>query len=119
MLETVTRKRPTDGMFGEGLSLQRWVKQQYRSRLESIVDSRLMREACDQNLEVRNMYEVAIVELLELGLVCSHESPSGRPTMLDAADDLDRLKHYLGGETTATFTSSIGVSSSSITTDPW
>ncbi|CAL9158986.1 unnamed protein product [Musa hybrid cultivar] len=119
VLETVTRKRPTDGMFGEGLSLQRWVKQQYRSRLESIVDSRLMREACDQSLEVRNMYEVAIVELLELGLVCSHESPSGRPTMLDAADDLDRLKHYLGGETTATFTSSIGVSSSSITTDPW
>jgi len=40
--------------------------------------------------------------------------------MLDAADDLDRLKHYLGGDTTTTFTSSRGISSSTITFgDAW
>ncbi|CAL9041564.1 unnamed protein product [Musa banksii] len=129
VLETVTGKRPTDGMFGseDGLSLQRWVKRHYRSRPEDVIDSGLMREACDQRLEVRNVWEVAIMELLELGLVCSHESPAGRPTMLDAADDLDRLKRYLGGDTTVTFTSSRGIiasssiemSSSSITADDW
>lgn len=127
MLETVTGKRPTDGMFGseDGLSLQRWVQRHYRSRPKDVIDSGLMREACDQRLEVRNVWEVAIMELLELGLVCSHESPAGRPTMLDAADDLDRLKRYLGGDTTVTFTSSRGIiasssiemSSSSITAD--
>ncbi|WOL13887.1 leucine-rich repeat receptor-like serine/threonine-protein kinase [Canna indica] len=119
VLEIVTRKRPTHDMFGEDLSLQRWVKKYYKSQVESIVDSNLMREVCDQSLEVRNMWEVAILELLELGLVCSLENPSARLTMLDAADDLGRLKRYLGGDTSATFTSSIGASSSSITADYW
>ncbi|TVU09571.1 hypothetical protein EJB05_43055, partial [Eragrostis curvula] len=57
------------------------------------------------------MSDVAISELLELGILCTQEHASARPTMLDAADDLDRLKRYMGGETTATFASSIGFSS--------
>ncbi|KAF7124423.1 hypothetical protein RHSIM_Rhsim12G0184800 [Rhododendron simsii] len=36
------------------------------------------------------------------------------PTMLDAADDLDRLKRYLVGDTTATFASTLGISSSTV-----
>jgi hypothetical protein len=34
--------------------------------------------------------------------------------MIDAAGDLDRLKRYLGGDTTATFESSLGFSSMTI-----
>ncbi|XP_008790142.2 putative leucine-rich repeat receptor-like serine/threonine-protein kinase At2g24130 isoform X2 [Phoenix dactylifera] len=119
VLEIVTRKRPTDDMFIEGLSLQMWVKNHYHDQLENVIDYFLMQDLQDKSPEVRNMWEVAIVELLELGLICTQEAPSTRPTMLDAADDLDRLKHYLGCDKTATFTSSRGISSSTITGDYW
>ncbi|KAJ0984905.1 hypothetical protein J5N97_003261 [Dioscorea zingiberensis] len=115
VLELVTRKRPTDEMFNEGQSLQNWVKNQYRSQLENIIDSFLLQELEAQNPEIRNIWKVAIVELVDLGLICTQEAPSTRPTMLDATDDLDRIKRYLGGDTTATLTSSYGISSSTIT----
>ncbi|CDO98245.1 unnamed protein product [Coffea canephora] len=93
VLEMVTRKRPTDDMFVGGLSLHRYVKR------------------------FKKMSEVAIGELIELGILCTQDSPSARPTMLDAADDLNRLKKYLGGDTTATFASSLGISSSTFSSD--
>ncbi|KAJ6414589.1 hypothetical protein OIU84_003566 [Salix udensis] len=76
-----------------------------------------MRASRDQSPEVKRMWEVAITELAELGILCTQESPTTRPTMLDAADDLDRLKRYLGGDTTATFASSLGISSSTLSDD--
>ncbi|KAK9100130.1 hypothetical protein Scep_023560 [Stephania cephalantha] len=69
----------------------------------------------DQSPEVKNMWEVAIIELIELGLLCTQDAPSTRPTMIDAADDLDRLKRYLSGDTTVTFASSVGITSSTVT----
>ncbi|KAJ6346876.1 hypothetical protein OIU76_003541 [Salix suchowensis] len=80
-------------------------------------DSSLMRASRDQSPEVKRMWEVAITELAELGILCTQESPATRPTMLDAADDLDRLKRYLGGDTTVTFASSLGISSSTFSDD--
>jgi hypothetical protein len=76
-----------------------------------------MRASRDQSPEVKRMWEVAIGELAELGILCTQESPTTRPTMLDAADDLDRLKRYLSGDTTATFASSLGMSSSTLSDD--
>ncbi|XAR50451.1 Non-specific serine/threonine protein kinase [Bertholletia excelsa] len=117
VLEMVTRKRPTDDMFVGGLSLHRWVKSHYHGRMERVVDSSLVRALSDLSPEVRKMWEVAIGELMELGILCTQESPSTRPTMLDAAHDLDRLKRYLSGDTTATFASSLGISSSTVGDD--
>ncbi|KAI3455218.1 hypothetical protein Pfo_011881 [Paulownia fortunei] len=112
VLEMVTRKRPTDDMFVGGLSLPKYVKNHYHMQMENAVDHSLFRALRDQTPEVRRMWEVAIGELIELGIVCTQESPSMRPTMLDCADDLDRLKRYLTGDATATFSSSLGISSS-------
>ncbi|KAL5574418.1 hypothetical protein UlMin_016117 [Ulmus minor] len=117
VLEMVTRKRPIDDMFVGGLSLPRWVKSHYHGRVEKVVDSSLLRASRDQSPEVNKMWEVAIGELIELGILCTQESPSTRPTMLDAADDLDRLKRYLTGDTTTTFASSLGISSSTLGDD--
>ncbi|URE45028.1 Peptidase family M49 [Musa troglodytarum] len=112
VLEVVTRKRPTDEVFEGGIGMQQWVKSHYHGGAKTVVDSALGSEARKQTPEVRRAWEVAIGELLELGLICAQESPSSRPTMEDAADDLDRLKRYLAGDTTATFGSSLGMSSS-------
>ncbi|KAL8502098.1 hypothetical protein ACS0TY_021280 [Phlomoides rotata] len=117
VLEMVTRKRPTDEMFGEGLSLQKYVKNHFRGEAESIVDRTLVRGLREQSNDVRRMWEVGIGELIELGLLCTQETPSMRPTMLDCADDLDRLKKYLTGDTTTTFASSLGISSSTYSYD--
>ncbi|CAL5074257.1 unnamed protein product [Urochloa decumbens] len=111
VLEMVTRRRPTDDMFEAGLSLHKWVKMHYHGRADAVVDPALVRMVRDQTPEVRRMSDVAISELLELGILCTQEQASARPTMMDAADDLDRLKRYLGGDTTATFASSLGFSS--------
>ncbi|XP_051135445.1 putative leucine-rich repeat receptor-like serine/threonine-protein kinase At2g24130, partial [Andrographis paniculata] len=112
VLEIVTRKRPTEEMFREGLNLHKYVKNHYHRQMENVVDASLVRALKDLSPEVRKMWEVAIGELIELGIVCTLESPGMRPTMLDCADDLDRLKRYLDGDTTATFSSSLGISSS-------
>ncbi|KAJ4959440.1 hypothetical protein NE237_026551 [Protea cynaroides] len=118
VLEMVTRKRPTDDMFVGDLSLHKWVKSQYHAgRVEKVIDSSLMRAARDQAPEVQKTWEVAICELIELGLLCTQEALSTRPSMLDAADDLDRLKRYIDGDTTATFASSLGISSSTVEVD--
>ncbi|KAJ7952001.1 Leucine-rich receptor-like protein kinase family protein [Quillaja saponaria] len=117
VLEMITRKRPTDDMFVGGLSLQIWVKSHYHGRVERVIDPSLGEASRDQSPEVKRMWETAIAELVELGILCTQESPSTRPTMLDAADDLDRLKRYLTGDTTATFASSLGISSSTIGDD--
>ncbi|MQM13820.1 hypothetical protein Taro_046743 [Colocasia esculenta] len=118
VLEIVTARRPTDEMFEGGTSLHRWVASCYPGgRVERVVDASLWTAARDQRGEVKRMWEVALEELLELGLLCTQESPSLRPTMLDAADDLDRLKRYLLGDTTATFVSSFGISSSTFGDD--
>nr|BAK06436.1 predicted protein [Hordeum vulgare subsp. vulgare] len=111
VMEMVTRKKPTDEMFEAGLSLHKWVKSHYHGRADAVVDQALARMVLDQTPEVRRMSDAAIGGLLELGILCTQESASTRPSMLDAADDLDRLKRYLGGDTTATFESSLGFSS--------
>ncbi|XP_028789734.1 putative leucine-rich repeat receptor-like serine/threonine-protein kinase At2g24130 [Neltuma alba] len=109
VLEMVTRKRPTDDMFSRGLSLHQWVKIHYHGRLENVIDPAVVTASRDQSEEVKRMWEVAVVELIELGILCTQESPSTRPSMLDVADDLDRLKGYLTGDTTRTFASSLGI----------
>ncbi|KAJ0075838.1 hypothetical protein Patl1_34785 [Pistacia atlantica] len=114
VLEMVTRKRPTDNMFGGELSLHKWVKTHYHGRMEKVIDPSLVRASRDQSPEERRMWHVAIGELIELGILCTQESPSTRPTMLDAADDLDRLKRYLSGNT---FSSFLGIYSSTLGDD--
>ncbi|XP_022777096.1 putative leucine-rich repeat receptor-like serine/threonine-protein kinase At2g24130 [Durio zibethinus] len=106
-----------DDMFVGGLSLHRWVKSNCHGRVEKVVDSSLIRASKDQSPKVKRMWEVAIRELIELGILCTQESPSTRPTMLDVADDLARLKRYLSGDTTTTFASSLGISSSTLGDD--
>ncbi|XP_019158506.1 PREDICTED: putative leucine-rich repeat receptor-like serine/threonine-protein kinase At2g24130 [Ipomoea nil] len=110
VLEMVTRKKPTDDTFGRSLSLHQYVK----SEQMEIVDCSLMRALKEQSAEVMKMWEVAIRELIEVGMLCTQDCPSTRPTMLDAADDLNRLKRYLTGDTTATFASSLGISCSTL-----
>lgn len=96
VLEIVTGKRPTDHLFEEGKTLHEWVKSHYPHRLEPIVEEALVR--CKPRGSVSynsNIWRDTILELIEVGLVCTQYSPGTRPSMVDVALEIGRLKEYL------------------------
>ncbi|KAG6430839.1 hypothetical protein SASPL_108912 [Salvia splendens] len=43
----------------------------------------------------RKVWSDVVLELIELGLICTQYSPSARPSMLDVAHEITLLKHYV------------------------
>ncbi|KAF7838117.1 putative leucine-rich repeat receptor-like serine/threonine-protein kinase [Senna tora] len=110
VLEIVTGRPPTDVLVHEGSSLHEWVKRQYPYKLDNVVQQALQRlspsssssssssssrsrkydDKCDHK-----MWEDVILELIEMGLLCTQHNPMTRPSMLDVAQEMGRLKDYL------------------------
>ncbi|KAL0340206.1 UNVERIFIED_CONTAM: putative leucine-rich repeat receptor-like serine/threonine-protein kinase [Sesamum radiatum] len=96
LLEMVTGKRPTDVLFREGSSLHEWVKSRYPNKLGPIVEEAMVRYAPRDLVPYdRKIWTDVIIELIELGLICTQHNPSTRPTMLDVAHEISLLKQYL------------------------
>ncbi|KAL8493059.1 hypothetical protein ACS0TY_024320 [Phlomoides rotata] len=96
LLEIVTGKRPTDVLFQEGSSMHEWVKSRYPNKLGPIVDEAIARaRPCDVDSFDRKVWCDVVLELIELGLICTQYSPSTRPTMLDVAHEVSTLKQYI------------------------
>ncbi|KAG8501220.1 hypothetical protein CXB51_003319 [Gossypium anomalum] len=94
LLEIVSGRRPTDD--DEGSSLHEWVKSHYPHKLEPMVKQALLR--CSPGSMPTNYDKIwrdVILELVELGLMCTQYNPSTRPTMLDVAIEMGRLKQFL------------------------
>ncbi|KAK9076788.1 hypothetical protein SSX86_005122 [Deinandra increscens subsp. villosa] len=98
LLEMVTRKRPIDMFCYENSSLHEWVKTQYPYKLEPIIKHTLVSyppiatNATSQNV---NLFHDMVLELIELGLICTQHNPSTRPTMLDVAHEIATWNEYL------------------------
>ncbi|KAI8565740.1 hypothetical protein RHMOL_Rhmol03G0284700 [Rhododendron molle] len=96
LLEIVTGKRPTDVLVHEGSSLHEWVKRQYPHKLEPLVEEALERHAPNgTQVYDKKMWCDVVLELIELGLICTLYNHSTRPTMSDVAHEMSRLKQYL------------------------
>ncbi|XP_054820156.1 putative leucine-rich repeat receptor-like serine/threonine-protein kinase At2g24130 isoform X2 [Prosopis cineraria] len=97
LLEIVTCRPPTDVLIHEGSSLHDWVKRQYPHKLEAIVKQALQRyfPLSLSPVQHNKIWQDVIMELIELGLICTQNNPSMRPTMLDVALELGRLKDFL------------------------
>ncbi|CAN6214760.1 unnamed protein product [Urochloa humidicola] len=91
LLELITGKRPTDVIFQEGLTLHDWVRQHYPNDVAAVLAHAPWRE---RPLPAAAS-EVAVVELIELGLVCTQHSPSLRPTMADVCHEITLLREDL------------------------
>lgn len=96
LLEIVSGRRPTDVVVNEGSSLHEFMKSHYPNSLEGIIEQALIRwkpqgkpERCDK------LWREVILEMIELGLVCTQYTPSTRPNMLDVAHEMGQLKEYL------------------------
>ncbi|KAL5699037.1 hypothetical protein ACHQM5_029994 [Ranunculus cassubicifolius] len=96
LLEFVTGKRPTDVLFHESLNLGEWVKSLYPYNLDPLVKETLVRFHPPVSLvySEKTLQDV-IYKMIELGLMCTHRTPSSRPSMLDVAHKLSWLKQYL------------------------
>ncbi|KAJ1433571.1 Protein kinase domain [Sesbania bispinosa] len=98
LLEIVTGRRPTDVLIHEGSSLHEWVKRQYLQphKLENIVEQALQRCSPSGMPSHHNkIWKDIILELIEMGILCTQQNPSTRPSMLDVAQEMGRLKDYL------------------------
>ncbi|GAY51519.1 hypothetical protein CUMW_134770 [Citrus unshiu] len=87
LMETFTRKRPTDEMFTGEMSLRRWVKEYLPHGLTEVVDANLVRE--EQAFSAKMD---CILSIMDLAMDCCMESPDIRINMTDAAAKLKKIK---------------------------
>ncbi|XP_073359140.1 uncharacterized protein [Aegilops tauschii subsp. strangulata] len=90
LLEMITRKRPTDVLFQEGLTLHGWVRRHHPHDLTAII-ARPWLAATDAMLSVAQANNV-VIELMDLGIACTQHSPPARPTMVDVCRAIALLK---------------------------
>ena len=100
LLEMLTRKRPTNEEFSDGLTLRKYVEASL-SRTQDILQPSLTSVTGDQfadqipNLQECNTFalkDMCALRLLKLGLLCSAESPKDRPVMHDVYSEVTEVK---------------------------
>ncbi|KAI9083716.1 hypothetical protein K1719_034305 [Acacia pycnantha] len=89
LMEVFTRKRPTEDMFVDGLSLKSWVSESMSSALlTQVIDSNLL-EGDEQN--IGNILTTTS-SVLELALNCCANSPRRRCNMSHVVVSLNKIK---------------------------
>ena len=90
LLEILTRKNPTHHMFVEGMNLQKWVGSSFRNRVQEVVDVGLLTRTSRCIDEDKDLN--CLSALINVGLLCTNESPQGRPTMMGILGTLQNIK---------------------------
>ncbi|XP_017984243.1 PREDICTED: putative receptor-like protein kinase At3g47110 [Theobroma cacao] len=101
LLEMITGRRPTDGMFYGGLSLHNFCKMALPERLKEILDFRLLAQLSENNEgsrsqpnREREMLE-SLVSFTKIGVACSTEAPGERMGIKDSITQLLAIKARL------------------------
>ncbi|KAK2968877.1 hypothetical protein RJ640_023927, partial [Escallonia rubra] len=88
LMETFTRKKPTDEMFAGQMSLKVWVKESLPSAVIQVLDKNLLwRDGKNSLAEVD-----CLSSILKLALDCAVESPEQRINMKDVLATLKKIK---------------------------
>ncbi|KAK2968355.1 hypothetical protein RJ640_029409, partial [Escallonia rubra] len=88
LMETFTRKKPTDEMFAGQMTLKWWVKESLPSSVIQVLDRNLLRQGSENSLA-----EVDCVSsILKLALDCTAESPEQRINMKDVLATLKKIR---------------------------
>ncbi|GFY93177.1 leucine-rich repeat protein kinase family protein [Actinidia rufa] len=100
LLELFTGKRPTDGMFIDGLDLHKLAKLALPERVMEIVDQNLLEEEEKASINSsKQMKSEKISKYLSLifriGVACSEQSPRERMTIADVVRELHLVKDIL------------------------
>ncbi|KAF7096839.1 hypothetical protein CFC21_098732 [Triticum aestivum] len=101
ILEMLTGKRPTNEMFKDGLTLYKFFEKPFPQKIEEILDPRIVPGYRDEgedaggDLDWETQPMVAmncIIKLIELGLLCSAETPKDRPTIQHIYNEVITIK---------------------------
>ncbi|KAL4353249.1 hypothetical protein GQ457_06G003500 [Hibiscus cannabinus] len=85
MMETMTRKKPTDEMFSREVSSRKWVEDSLPYMLDQVVDNNLLSTNGREHLATKN----CALSILQVALECSVGVPNER---LDIKEVLTKLK---------------------------
>ena len=100
LLELFTGKRPTDGMFIDGMDLQKLAKLALPERVMEIVDQNLLEEEEGASINSSNQMKIEKISkclslIVRIGVACSEQSPRERMTIADAVRELHLAKDIL------------------------
>ncbi|KAF5473741.1 hypothetical protein F2P56_005703 [Juglans regia] len=89
LLEMITRKKPTDDMFAEELTLRKWMNASFPTKITEVVDDGLLKiEGGRDMIALQTIFS----SLVELGLRCSEELPNERIDIKDVVVKLNKIK---------------------------
>ncbi|KAH9669211.1 hypothetical protein KPL70_021694 [Citrus sinensis] len=93
LLEMFTRRRPTDNMFNDGLTLHGYAKMALPQKVMEIVDPSLLLDHENERIRI----EECLVAVVRTGVFCSMESPSERIQMTDVVAKLCAAREIFTG----------------------
>lgn len=102
LLEMFTRRRPTDNMFNDGLTLHGYATMALPKKVMGIVDPSLLMEARGPNRTRSHENEIirieeCLVAVVRTGVACSMESPSERMQMTEVVTKLCAVRDIFIG----------------------
>ncbi|GLJ20765.1 hypothetical protein SUGI_0378380 [Cryptomeria japonica] len=89
LLELLTRKRPTDGLFIEGTNLPKWVDMNFPNNIIEVVDTNLLRDVKESE---SSMILSCLTQFMQVGLACTRELPQQRPNMMEIVKRLEKIR---------------------------
>ena len=89
LLEMFTGRRPTDSEFQDGHTLHNYVKMSLPERFMEVIDQRLLIKSDESGKLIRE----GITAILEIGIICSMESPKDRMKIREVANELRSIKN--------------------------
>ncbi|CAO2147918.1 unnamed protein product [Urochloa humidicola] len=102
LLEIFIRRKPTDDIFKDGLSIAKFAEINFPDRIFEIVDPQLLQELYPGGQETPELVKEkgvqCLISVLNIGLCCTKSSPSERISMQEVAAKLHGVKDvYLRG----------------------
>ncbi|KAL2503504.1 LRR receptor-like serine/threonine-protein kinase FLS2 [Abeliophyllum distichum] len=88
LLEMFTRKKPTDEMFVEEMSLKQWVSEALQNSINEVLATGLL-EREDEHLFTK---EQCVTSIFVLAMECSKNSPEERINMKETVAKLQKIK---------------------------
>ncbi|XP_047059215.1 putative receptor-like protein kinase At3g47110 [Lolium rigidum] len=95
LLEVFIRRRPTDAMFKDGLSIVKFTEINFPDRVLEIVDPQLLQELelCKETpLDLKESGLGYLISMLNVGLCCTKPSPGERINMQQVATKLHGIR---------------------------
>ena len=89
LLEMFTGRRPTDSEFQDGHTLHNYVKMSLPERFMEVIDQRLLIKSDESGKLIRE----CITAILEIGIICSMESPKDGMKICEVANELRSIKN--------------------------